>query len=90
MANKNSQFAPNADGLGWCPNRKNSRGGDIGINKADRGHDAIRFQSRADLKAEFDITKHGTCSFSAKMITGFKSGLREFTKQSICKRGIRS
>ena len=56
MANKNSQFAPNADGLGWCPNRKNSREGDIGINKADRGHDAIRFQSRADLKAEFEIS----------------------------------
>ena len=59
MANKNSQFAPNADGLGWCPNRKNSREGDIGINKADRGHDAIRFQSRADLKAEFEILAHG-------------------------------
>ena len=58
MANKNSQFAPNADGLGWCPNRKNSREGDIGINKADRGHDAIRFQSRADLKAEFDVLTH--------------------------------
>ena len=25
MRNKNSQFAPNADGLGWCPNRKNRR-----------------------------------------------------------------
>ena len=55
MANKNSQFAPNADGLGWCPNRKNSRQGDIGINIVDRGHDAIRFQSRADFKSEFDI-----------------------------------
>ena len=59
MANKNSQFAPNADGLGWCPNRKNSREGDIGINKADRGNDAIRFQSRADLKAEFEISDCG-------------------------------
>ena len=55
MANKNSQFAPNADGLGWCPNRKNSRQGDIGINIVDRGHGAIRFQSRADFKAEFEI-----------------------------------
>ena len=58
MANKNSQFAPNADGLGWCPNRKNSRERDIGINKADRGNDAIRFQSRADEKAEFEILTH--------------------------------
>ena len=66
MANKNSQFAPNADGLGWCPNRKNSREGDIGINKADRGHDAIRFQSRADEKAEFEISANSfsTISFS--------------------------
>ena len=24
LRNKNSQFAPNADGLGWCPNQKNS------------------------------------------------------------------
>ena len=59
MGNKNSQFAPNADGLGWCPNRKNSREGDIGINKADRGNDANRFQSRADEKREFEIPLHG-------------------------------
>jgi hypothetical protein len=55
MGNKNSQFAPNADGLGWCPNRNNSREGDVGINKADRGHKSNRSQSRADEKAEFDI-----------------------------------
>ena len=87
MANKNSQFAPNADGLGWCPNRKNSREGDIGINKADRGHDAIRFQSRADLKAEFAITKHGTCSFSAKMITDLNRDL-ESLRNSLSARGV--
>ena len=55
MGNKNSQFAPNADGLGWCPNRRNSRQGDIGINIADRSNDAIRTQSREDIKDEFDI-----------------------------------
>ena len=75
MANKNSQFAPNADGLGWCPNRKNATRGDIGINKADRGNDAIRFQSRADLKAEFDITKDNFCSLSAHMITSLNQAL---------------
>ena len=64
MGNKNSQFAPNADGLGWCPNRKNSREGDIGINKADRGNDAIRFQSRDNVKAEFDVNKQEYCLFS--------------------------
>ena len=58
MGNKNSQFAPNADGLGWCPNRKNSREGDIGINKADRRHKSNRSQSRADEKAEFEILTH--------------------------------
>ena len=33
-----------------------------GINKADRGHDAIRFQSRADLKAEFEISDCGNAT----------------------------
>ena len=46
MGNKNSQFAPNADGLGWCPNRKNSRRGNAGLNIVDRIDGSIRFQGR--------------------------------------------
>ena len=76
MGNKNSQFAPNADGLGWCPNRKNSREGDIGINKADRGNDAIRFQSRADEKAEFDISRAAEyCDFTSAEIYSINQGV---------------
>ena len=78
MGNKNSQFAPNADGLGWCPNRKNSREGDIGINKADRGHNSKRSQSRADEKAEFDINiSRGAeyCDFTAAEIRDINQGL---------------
>ena len=33
---KNSQFAPNADGVGWCPNKKNERNGNAGIHVTDR------------------------------------------------------
>ena len=78
MANKNSQFAPNADGLGWCPNRKNSRQGDIGINKVDRGNDAIRFQSRADEKAEFEIVmKHHEKSIYSKELDQLKGILAQ-------------
>ena len=57
MSNKNSQFASNADGIGWCPNPKNSKQGDIGINKADREHHTNRSQSRAQEKEEFEISK---------------------------------
>ena len=87
MANKNSQFAPNADGLGWCPNRKNATRGDIGINKADRGHDAIRFQSRADLKAEFDIAKNNFFSFSDNTIMRLNQALKSL-RDSLSARGI--
>ena len=74
MGNKNSQFAPNADGVGWCPNRKNSREGDVGINKADRGHKSNRSQSRADEKAEFEIDiKHHEESVYSKEISKLKS-----------------
>ena len=55
-ATKTLEFAPNADGVGWCPNRSNYRKGDIGINIVDRGNNAVRFQSRADEKAEFDVS----------------------------------
>ena len=76
MGNKNSQFAPNADGLGWCPNRKNSREGDVGINKADRGHKSNRSQSRADEKAEFDISRAAEyCDFTSAEIRDVNQGV---------------
>ena len=38
---KNSQFAPNADGVGDCPNMKNEKHAHIGIHSTDRpGNDA--------------------------------------------------
>lgn len=33
---KNSQFAPNADGVGWCPNKNNSKEGNTGIHITDQ------------------------------------------------------
>ena len=76
MGNKNSQFAPNADGLGWCPNRKNSSDGHIGINNADLGNNANRFQSRADEKADINIPRKAEyCDFTAADVHAVNQGL---------------
>ena len=48
MGNKNSQFAPNADGLGWCPNRKNSVVGRTGIHDHDHAGSSVRHHSRGN------------------------------------------
>ena len=48
-----SQFMPNADGLGWCPNRMNKDYGNFGINKVDRTHQSNRFQSSANQRLQF-------------------------------------
>jgi len=63
---KNSQFAPNADGVGWCPNPKNSREGDAGIHEVDRGSGAIRAQSRVDEKA----SPSPFCAFTPAEVQG--------------------
>ena len=44
---KNSQFAPNADGVGWCPNRLNARNGHVGIHATDRHQSAASGQAHA-------------------------------------------
>ena len=43
---KNSQFAPNADGVGDCPNMKNEKRNNIGIHKTDRPGGVNRDHSR--------------------------------------------
>ena len=48
FGNKNSQFAPNADGLGWCPNRKNSSSGRTGIHDHDHRDSSVRHHSRGN------------------------------------------
>jgi len=44
---KNTQFAPNADGVGWCPNRLNARDGHVGIHATDRHQSATSGQAHA-------------------------------------------
>ena len=68
---KNSQFAPNADGVGWCPNPKNSREGDVGIHGVDRGSGAIRAQSRAGEKA----SPSPFCAFTPAEVRGINKRL---------------
>ena len=68
---KNSQFAPNADGVGWCPNPMNSRKSGIGIHMADRGDNASRSQSRADEKPSF--TPY--CAFTPAEVAGMNQRL---------------
>ena len=77
MGGKNSPFAPNADGVGWCPNPKNSRQGNVGINVVDRGNNAIRFQNRATEKKDFKVY----CKFTNKEVSDINSNLSNLRKQ---------
>ena len=54
---KNSQFASNADGLGWVPNRLNRNYGNYGLNIVDRVNNADRFQSYADQRGQFSMRR---------------------------------
>ena len=50
---KNSQFAPNADGVGDCPNMKNERHKHIGIHTTDRPGGSNRAHPRGQSSAPF-------------------------------------
>ena len=50
---KNSQFAPNADGVGWCPNPMNRARGAYGIHSVDRADASHRHVSRGTVKKGF-------------------------------------
>jgi len=45
LGNKNSQFAPNADGVGWCPNPTNTNVGNTGVARVDTRNGENRHQT---------------------------------------------
>jgi len=53
VGRERSQFRPNADSVGWCPNKKNKDYGNFGINKVDRANNSNRFQSSANQIMQF-------------------------------------